>query len=356
MRRLLLALALSLILPSQLSATWSIIVIDRATGRVVISSSTCAANAPDQLRLLQAVVIPGVGVAAAQAGVDGTHANQKLIFEQMRLGTDPRAIIEMLKADSAIERRQFGIIDLMGRTAGFSGSRNGNFSRDYQGISDDGKLIYSVQGNIILTEEALIEAARIMKTDPSEMLDRVMLAMEKANSLGGDRRCTCTSGAGGAIPGLPCTNRTSSVAYILAADPGDARGAYAEDHPQVPGWVRGDPTDLRAPWNSGDYFLYLAVYPGNFRTNEDAAAVCTLRLRYDSWVAQGRPRMNLAAAAPTPPRMRQPRPEAPEAPPATAPPSGGAAAQPGGRPEEPPAPYTGPTTAACARSANALTS
>ena len=75
MRRLLLALALSLVLPSKLAATWSIIVIDRATGRVVIASSTCAANAPDQLKLLQAIVIPGVGVAAAQAGVDGTHAN-----------------------------------------------------------------------------------------------------------------------------------------------------------------------------------------------------------------------------------------------------------------------------------------
>jgi hypothetical protein len=106
MRRLLLALALSVILPAPLSATWSIIAIDRVTGRIVIASSTCAANQPDQLKLLQAIVIPGVGIAAAQAGVDGTHANQKLIFEQMRLGTDPEVIMRMLEADTAIERRQ----------------------------------------------------------------------------------------------------------------------------------------------------------------------------------------------------------------------------------------------------------
>jgi hypothetical protein len=269
-------------------------------------------------------------------------------------------IIRMLEADSAIERRQFGIIDVQGRMAGRSGARNGNFSRDYQGVSDDGKLYYSVQGNIIKTEAALIEAARLMKTDGSEMLDRVMLAMEKANSLGGDSRCTCTSGSGGAIAGLPCTNRTTSVGYILAADPGDARGTYAENHPQVPGWVPGDPTDLRAPWNSGDYFLYLAVYPGNFRTNEDAAPVCALRLRYDQWVAQGRPRMNMAAAAPTPPRTRQPRPVVADSQ-AAAPGGRGGAAQAGGapggagaQPAPPPPPYKGPTTAACSRAASVL--
>ena len=36
---------------------------------MVISSATCAATAPNQLKLLQAIVLPGIGVAAAQAGV-----------------------------------------------------------------------------------------------------------------------------------------------------------------------------------------------------------------------------------------------------------------------------------------------
>jgi hypothetical protein len=382
MRRLLLALAIALVLPSKAWATWSIIAIDRATGRVVISSSTCAANAPDNLKLLQAIVVPGVGVAAAQAGVDGTHANQKLIFEQMRMGTAPEEIIRLLQAQEAergnpnMPGRQFGIIDMQGRTAGFSGASNGNFSRHYLGISDDGKLVYGVQGNIIKTEEALIEAAQVMKTDRSEMLDRVMLAMEKANSLGGDSRCTCTSGGGGPIPGLPCTNRTTSVGYILAADPTDARGDYAELHPQITGvsLLPNNQRDLRAPWNDGDYYLYIAVYPGNFRPNEDAAPVCTLRLRYDAWVAQGRPRMNLKAPRPIAARTQQPPPPAAAEGAAAAAPGGrgggggggrgGGAAQPAGRggggggggraAAPPPAPYTGPTTAACSRAASVL--
>ena len=350
MRHLALVLAtLSLLLPATASATWSIIAIDLATGRVVISSSTCAANGADQLKLLQAIVLPGVGVAAAQADVDETHANQKLVFEQMRMGTDPAEIIGMLEGDPRIASRQFGIIDLQGRTAGYSGESNGNFSRDFQGTSDDGTIVYSVQGNIILTEEALIDADQVMQEDTSGLLDRVMLAMETANSLGGDSRCSCEQGAGGAIPGLPCTNRTTSVSYILAADPPDARGSYAENHPQIPG--SNGPTDLRAPWNDGDYFLYIAAYPGNFGPNEDASPICTLRLRYNDWNAQGRPRMNRAAPAPTPPQMQSP-PATDEAGPSGRGGRGGGrdgAVAPAGDPAPPPA-----TTEACARSASAL--
>ena len=55
-------------------ATWSVIAVDRATGRVVIASSTCTGTTDDFLKDVQAVVVPGKGVAACQAGVDSaTH-------------------------------------------------------------------------------------------------------------------------------------------------------------------------------------------------------------------------------------------------------------------------------------------
>ena len=60
MRRVLLLAALALLsFPAPASATWSIVAIDRNTGRMVISSATCAATAPNRLKLLQAVVVPG---------------------------------------------------------------------------------------------------------------------------------------------------------------------------------------------------------------------------------------------------------------------------------------------------------
>jgi len=290
MRRLLLVLAVALALPSQLSATWSIIALDRNTGRVIIASATCAAQGPDELKLVQAVVVPGVGVAAAQAGVDRSHANQKLIFEEMRKGTDPREIIRMLEADPNIEGRQFGIIDLQGRMAGRTGANNRAVALDIQGETPDG-VVYAVQGNIIATTEALTEAARIMQEDRGDLIDRVMLAMEKADALGGDGRCTCETAP---LPGAGCTGKTAHVAYILAADRGDAIGSYAPEHPQTvtpaetanicsgQGLVR-----CAAPWNAGQYHLYIAVYPSNTQAHEDANPVRTLRMRYDAWKGSG---------------------------------------------------------------------
>jgi hypothetical protein len=289
MKRLLLAAVLSLLLPSHAWATWSIIAVDRNTGRVVISSATCAAQGPDELKIVQAIVLPGIGVAAAQAGVDRGHTNQKLIFEQMRGGTHPREIIRLLSLDPSFQGRQFGIVDLQGRTAGHTGTGNRAAARDIQGESPDG-IVFSVQGNIIASDSALIEAARVMREGGGDMVDRVMLAMEAADKRGGDSRCTCETQP---LPGAGCNGKTAHVAYILAADPADARGTYAPEHPQIPGVARpAAQTPCRgedarrlceAPWNSGKYQLYLAVYPSNTQSHEDANPVRTLRMRYDAW-------------------------------------------------------------------------
>lgn len=271
MRRTALVTFLALmLLPSAVSATWSIIAIDRTTGRIVISSATCAATAPNQLKLLQAIVIPGVGVAAAQAGVDRTHENQKLIYQELQRGTHPVEIIRMLEQDPNIERRQFGIIDMQGRTAGRSGGGNRAVSMDLQGESDDG-ILWAIQGNIIATEEALTAAATIMQHGPGSIIDRVMLAMEVADARGGDSRCTCDSDP---LPTMAsCNGKTAHVAYLLAADPDDALGAFAADHPE----------NMEAPYNDGDYYLYLMVVPTNTTAEEDANPVRTLRMRYDAW-------------------------------------------------------------------------
>src|SRR5919107_4955146 len=103
MRILVLAFALLLSPASSAFATWSVIALDRDTGSVVVASATCV---PQQrlegfpardLRDIQAIVVPGVGVAAAQAGVDRTRENQRLIFSELQKGTAPSGIIAMLK-------------------------------------------------------------------------------------------------------------------------------------------------------------------------------------------------------------------------------------------------------------------
>ncbi len=102
MKRALFALIALLFLPGSAFATWSVIAVDRATGRVVIASATCVDRDDQFLMGVQAVVVPGKGVAACQAGVDGTHKNQMLVFEELKKGTDPKRIIEMLSAGPGV--------------------------------------------------------------------------------------------------------------------------------------------------------------------------------------------------------------------------------------------------------------
>src|ERR1041385_8359493 len=88
-------------LPTSAFATWSVIAVDRSTGRVVIASATCVDQGDDFLKGVQAVVVPGKGVAACQAAVDNTHTNQTLVFQELQKGTDPKDIIELLAKDPA---------------------------------------------------------------------------------------------------------------------------------------------------------------------------------------------------------------------------------------------------------------
>ena len=89
------------------------------------------ANSDDEfLKGVQAVVVPGKGVAACQANVDNTHQNQMLVFRELQKGTNPTVIIELLSQEPAFQSRQFGILDLQGRSAGHSGLTNGYVSQD----------------------------------------------------------------------------------------------------------------------------------------------------------------------------------------------------------------------------------
>src|SRR4026207_557180 len=99
MKRLVFALVTLLTLPASAFATWSVIAVDRSTSRVVIASATCVDRDDQFLMGVQAVVVPGKGVAACQAGVDNTHQNQMLVFKELEKGTDPKQIIELLSKD-----------------------------------------------------------------------------------------------------------------------------------------------------------------------------------------------------------------------------------------------------------------
>ncbi len=257
-------------IPATASATWSVIAVDRSTQRVVIASATCVDRDDQFLMGVQAVVVPGLGVAACQAGVDNTHQNQMLVFRELQKGTDPKAIIEMLSADPAFQSRQFGIGDLKGRSAGHSGLTNGYVSQDIHGQVPGTEIFYSIQGNILRPGTVVPNAVQAFLAAKGAITDRVMAAMEAADGSGGDSRCTCPPWpTDGSKPAIPCAEKTAHVAYILMAEKTDTNG---DSH------------------NNGKYSMYITVSqpgpdhgPNVIKEGENLNPVKTLRMRYDAW-------------------------------------------------------------------------
>ena len=288
MKRVVLALAFVLGAHTSAFATWSVIAIDAKTGQVIIASATCvrAAGFPERkpngardLMDVQAVIVPGVGVAACQAGVDNTRENQMLVYREIKKGTPPADIIELLKKDPNVERRQFGIVSIpnggtvteQNNRAGFNGSGNSRSSLYFGGRVGD--MYYQVQGNTLLGDQVVHLAALAFTRASGTLADRVMAAMEAADANGGDHRCNC----GNNPVDAPCDNKTAHVAYIAIANKDDQAGVTHND---------------------GQYYAYLAVGDNDIKKGESANPVKTLRMRYDAWVKAGAKRT--APPGPTP--------------------------------------------------------
>jgi uncharacterized Ntn-hydrolase superfamily protein len=275
-RRLFAFLLLFCVAPSSALATWSVIAVDLRTGRVVIASATCVNGDDGFLMGVQAVVVPGKGVAACQASVDGSHANQMLVFTELQKGTEPQEIIRLLSTDPSFQSRQFGILDLQGRSAGHSGLGNGYVSQDIQGRVPGTDIYYSIQGNILRPGEVVPRGVQAFLANNGALTDRVMAAMDAADGAGGDSRCSCDNiSASVRALGIPCEGKTSHVAYILMAERNDTNG---DSH------------------NNGKYAMYITVSqptslePATPRANavrpgENLNPVKTLRARYDVWRA-----------------------------------------------------------------------
>jgi uncharacterized Ntn-hydrolase superfamily protein len=278
MKRMLLTLALLLSSALPAFATWSVIAIDAKTGQVIIASATCVRqqgfpdrkpNGARDLMDVQAVLVPGVGVAACQAGVDNTRENQMLVYRELKKGTLPADIIEMLKKDPNVERRQFGIVSIpnggtitaQNNRAGFNGSSNSRSSLYFGGSVGD--YHYQVQGNTLLGDQVVYQAALAFSRAKGTLADHVMAAMEAADANGGDHRCNCGNNA---APNFPCDNKTAHVAYIAIANKDDMAGATHND---------------------GKYYAYLAVGDNDLKKGESANPVKTLRMRYNAWVKAG---------------------------------------------------------------------
>jgi uncharacterized Ntn-hydrolase superfamily protein len=227
MRSLLAAATLLAVVPAA-DATWSIVLVDTRTGEIGIASATCLTNF--DLQANSPVVVVGKGAAAAQSFVDVGGTNRTLITARFRQGVDPAIILhELSQTDGDHETRQYGFADVQGRVATFTGSAagawaggsTGSFTYTHGGVT--GTIRYAVQGNILTGQPVIDAAAQALRTTPGDLPTRLMAGMQAARLMGGDGRCSCTTGAATACGSPPASFvRSANCAYFIVSRAGDA--------------------------------------------------------------------------------------------------------------------------------------
>jgi MYXO-CTERM domain-containing protein len=192
-------------------ATYSIVAAERTTGQVGGAVTSCVGTVDVSAVYGSA---PGQGAIHAQAALNTAARDEGARL--LALGTAPADIIVAITApafDSRASARQYGIVDLEGRSAGWTGSSAQDYKDDRQGSIDS--FTYSVQGNILTSARVLDQAEAGFRAVACDLPERLMRALELgAANDEGDSRCTETRG----IP--------SDAASIQVDLPGMPAGSY----------------------------------------------------------------------------------------------------------------------------------
>lgn len=258
-----------LLLASPALATWSIVIVDLATGEVAVAIATCLTGF--DLRPNTVVVVPGFGVAAAQSFV-GPLSLRQLIRDRMLAGDSANQILAALAAaDPSHQDRQYGISSLVGGVLTFTGANAGAWAGGVTG--QVGSLVYAIQGNVLTGQPVVTAAQQALQTTPGTLADKLMAAMEAAALYGGDGRCSCSAGAPtscGSPP--PSFTKAAHIALMIVSRPSDLDAACTGN----------------LGCGAGQYWLDFNI--ANQQAN-DPEPIQQLRTRYTTWAQQqvGRP-------------------------------------------------------------------
>ena len=185
--------------------TFSICAYDSVTGQVGSAGATCIQGTTSAVIISD--VVPGKGVVHTQAS--WLQANKNYAHSLMLLGLTPQQIIDSVTLHDAQGNstiRQYGVVDVTGASAAFTGSACLNYHNHITGPG------YSIQGNILLGQQILDSMESRFLNTPGDLACRLMAALQGAKVTGADTRCTNLG--------------ISSVsAFIRVANPADTGGA-----------------------------------------------------------------------------------------------------------------------------------
>jgi uncharacterized Ntn-hydrolase superfamily protein len=123
-----------------------------------------------------------VGAVSTQSWVNPYLAIEALqSIEQGMPG--PRALDAVLANDDAKDLRQIGVVDAQGRAASWSGKSCTDWFGHIVGPH------FAVQGNMLVGEATITAmAAAFRGSEPLDLAERLLLAMEAGQAAGGDKR------------------------------------------------------------------------------------------------------------------------------------------------------------------------
>lgn len=171
------ALALSPPPDEHFTSTFSIVCMDAETKDFGVAVCTL----PPRVGNIVPWAKAGVGAVATQAWTNGGFGPRGL--EVLAAGKSAKETVDALLADDANkESRQLGVIDAKGDVAAFTGSRCSAWAGSRQG------KLYSVQGNILVSEETVAAMAKVFEETKGALAERMMRALEAGHAAGGDKR------------------------------------------------------------------------------------------------------------------------------------------------------------------------
>ncbi len=158
-------------------ATFSIVALDPVTEELGVAVQSRAFRAAAIVSHAKA----GVGAIATQASANQSYGPRGLaLLEQ---GLSPAEVVARLTStDEGRDRRQLAVIDARGRVRAYTGSRTSEWAGHIEGEN------YSVQGNILASEEVVRAMAHAFETAGGELAERLMAALDAGQAAGGDAR------------------------------------------------------------------------------------------------------------------------------------------------------------------------
>jgi uncharacterized Ntn-hydrolase superfamily protein len=160
--------------------TFSIAAIDPRTGESGVAVTTrvpCVGNGVPWVRV-------GVGAVATQANTRTEYGNE--LLDALAKGEAPAdALRRLLAADSGLQSRQVGVIDLKGRSAQHTGTGTTAWAGHRAGKT------YVAQGNTLVGPEVIDAVARAFEASEGQarhLGDRLIEAIAAGHALGGDKR------------------------------------------------------------------------------------------------------------------------------------------------------------------------